>query len=279
MKVLITLGRLPKGLELAYAFAQAGCEVTSPNPSPGICAACRATCGVPCACQHRTTTPRLSRCTLPADRKIGHRSRGARVGRDHARRRPGRRARIRARWCASVLPRPGNVAGPARQVRLYQRRRCSRVAGARECTVWWGRGSGPSRGTAGPQALHRQAAVFVSGQGLRQFEAGTQLKVAADEPPTVLQAYLPGAELSTFGVVRDGVVVANVVYRGCIMSGTVAVCFERLDDYPQQSTIGCAATPPAVATTVSFPSISASTKMARRCRWSATRAPPAVCTF
>ncbi|MEO0972235.1 MAG: ATP-grasp domain-containing protein [Pseudomonadota bacterium] len=72
-----------------------------------------------------------------------------------------------------------------------------------------------------------------AGKGLRHHpregSLGADLKA---EAPRVLQEYLPGAELSTFAIARDGKVVGNVVYRGLIMSGTVAVSFERLTNPP-----------------------------------------------
>lgn len=72
-----------------------------------------------------------------------------------------------------------------------------------------------------------------AGKGLVDHPQGAEpLTQAPDAAPRIYQEYLPGEELSTFGVVRRGELVANVTYRGLIMSGTVAVSFERVSQAP-----------------------------------------------
>jgi ATP-grasp domain len=69
-----------------------------------------------------------------------------------------------------------------------------------------------------------------SGRGVSLHQAGTPLpdgRVAPNEK-TIVQSQLSGEQLSTFAIAHEGRVVINVVYRGTIMSGSVAVAFERV---------------------------------------------------
>ena len=68
-----------------------------------------------------------------------------------------------------------------------------------------------------------------SGRGLSFLAAGSTPPVPAE--PMVVQRRVDGAVLSTFSIARDGQVVASVVYRGTLMAGTVAVAFERVDGH------------------------------------------------
>jgi hypothetical protein len=47
-----------------------------------------------------------------------------------------------------------------------------------------------------------------------------------------VQQRVDGQLLSTFSIARDGELRQTVVYRGAVMQGTVAVCFERVDPAP-----------------------------------------------
>lgn len=65
-----------------------------------------------------------------------------------------------------------------------------------------------------------------SGHGVRKLAAGSRLP--SRRAGQLLQAWLPGPEISTFSVVSDGHVLGTVGYRACITAGSVAVCFESL---------------------------------------------------
>ncbi len=68
-----------------------------------------------------------------------------------------------------------------------------------------------------------------SGRGVRFVARG---EATAAEPGYVVQRRIRGSEYSGFGVCVDGQLRAPVVYRSTISSGSVAVCFERVDDQP-----------------------------------------------
>jgi len=69
-----------------------------------------------------------------------------------------------------------------------------------------------------------------SGRGVRFLAAGEALP-SADEPALV-QEFCAGRLLSTFTLARAGAPRITVTYRGAVMQGTVAVCFERIDTPP-----------------------------------------------
>lgn len=67
-----------------------------------------------------------------------------------------------------------------------------------------------------------------SGIGLRIAEQGTAL--VASGADCVVQERLDGELLSSFSLVHKGREIATVFYRGRVFAGTVAICFERVED-------------------------------------------------
>jgi predicted ATP-grasp superfamily ATP-dependent carboligase len=68
-----------------------------------------------------------------------------------------------------------------------------------------------------------------SGRGVRFHAAGDRV---AARPGVVLQERLDGDHISSFAIARDGLVLASTAYRGTVMDGSVAVCFERVAENP-----------------------------------------------
>jgi hypothetical protein len=67
-----------------------------------------------------------------------------------------------------------------------------------------------------------------SGIGLRLARAG---EAPGDlDARSLVQARVEGDHLSTLSLVHEGREIATVVYRGRVFAGTVAICFERVDD-------------------------------------------------
>jgi predicted ATP-grasp superfamily ATP-dependent carboligase len=58
---------------------------------------------------------------------------------------------------------------------------------------------------------------------------GTALPPADPAVPAVVQARVAGDVYTSFSIAHRGRPLVTVVYRGAVMSGTVAVCFERVD--------------------------------------------------
>ncbi|MEL6966658.1 MAG: hypothetical protein AAGM04_04680 [Pseudomonadota bacterium] len=70
-------------------------------------------------------------------------------------------------------------------------------------------------------------ALTCSGQGLRHLSKGDALPAPSGQPVLVQRA-LPGGHSSTFSIAHEGRVIGTVVYRPTVVSDTVAVAFERL---------------------------------------------------
>lgn len=66
-----------------------------------------------------------------------------------------------------------------------------------------------------------------SGRGFRVVRRGEPLPEPGE--PAIVQAFVRGREIATFAIVRGGRVLVNVVYRAAVRSGTVAVAFERIE--------------------------------------------------
>ena len=71
-----------------------------------------------------------------------------------------------------------------------------------------------------------------SGIGFRRWPRGDALQAAQLPPGTLVQRCVEGNHLSSFSIARSGRILGTVVYRGRVFSGTVAVCFERIDSPP-----------------------------------------------
>jgi predicted ATP-grasp superfamily ATP-dependent carboligase len=215
--VLLTIGRMPKALDLARAFRGAGWRVVVADP-------------------HAWHPARLSRAVArchrvraPADGAADYLADMASVA-----------AQENAELVVTVseetlhavaLEQPGCrvFAMPAARVReVYDKLRFIAVA----------RGAGlavPETALlAGGQATRDvviKPRFGSAGRGLRFVAAGEALPPASKEPMLVQQR-IDGQVLSTCGIAREGRMVANVVYRGEVFSGSVAVAFARVPQHP-----------------------------------------------
>ena len=68
-----------------------------------------------------------------------------------------------------------------------------------------------------------------SGKGVKILPQGTPLDPGATAVPCLIQSFVQGVVHSTFSLAHSGRVLVTAVYRGTIMSGTVAVGFERVE--------------------------------------------------
>ncbi|MEM9529418.1 MAG: hypothetical protein AAGA23_00725 [Pseudomonadota bacterium] len=67
-----------------------------------------------------------------------------------------------------------------------------------------------------------------AGVGLERVAKGEALPEREEPAEWLVQEQIDGTELCTFSVAHEGRVLGTVLYRGTVVSGTVAVCFERL---------------------------------------------------
>jgi hypothetical protein len=71
-----------------------------------------------------------------------------------------------------------------------------------------------------------------SGRGVSLHKRGSPLPVQINthiDERAIVQAQVRGQQFSTFALAHQGLVQTNVVYRGTIMTGTVSVAFERVE--------------------------------------------------
>lgn len=71
-----------------------------------------------------------------------------------------------------------------------------------------------------------------SGAGLRFVDAGAPLREAERSPANIVQARLRGREVSSLSFAREGRVLGTALYEGRVFAGTVATNFSRVDDAP-----------------------------------------------
>ena len=88
-----------------------------------------------------------------------------------------------------------------------------------------------ARGFAASEPFISKPRLSSAGHGVSAHPPGDSLP----EPivRTVIQEQLPGPEISTFTVAHRGMPIGTLAYRGVIMAGTVAVCFEALETVPE----------------------------------------------
>ena len=73
-------------------------------------------------------------------------------------------------------------------------------------------------------------AYTCSGKGLSIHGKSHQLPSSTELPSTVVQRKMPGPLKSTFSIANHGRIIDTVVYKAAMLSGTVAVAFERLEN-------------------------------------------------
>jgi len=69
-----------------------------------------------------------------------------------------------------------------------------------------------------------------SGQDLRMLTPKTLPAESLGNTDAIVQSRIFGREVSTLSLCRNGEVLAHVTYEGNVFAGTVAVCFQRVED-------------------------------------------------
>jgi hypothetical protein len=221
--VLLTLGRLPKALELARALSGAGCRVVIAEPfARHVCRPSRAV-----SCSHVVTAPNDDReqylqdllrvieeervdLVIPVSEEALH------VGRLEGRLPPG--VRLHSAPLATIL-------------RLHDKLGFARDARDLSLDV-------PETFAPGDPGLSSFCAQndFVvkprnscSGIGVSIHRKGTLPDRLALPEGAIVQGFVPGRHVSTFTVAEKGRELFTAAYEGTVFAGTVAVCFRRVD--------------------------------------------------
>jgi predicted ATP-grasp superfamily ATP-dependent carboligase len=222
--ILLTLGRLPKALELARALHAAGCRVLVAEPFErhltGASRSVARSFVVPApAIDQQAYLTALADIVvregvdvvLPVSEEILH------VAALHER-----------------LPSSVRVASMPLSALLSVYDKQAFVLRCHEA----GLAAPETRSLDDPSALELATAAATvvkpryscSGRGVQFLDKGAS--VPSVDEPAIIQSFVRGDLLSTFGFARQGRLQSTVVYRAAVLQGTVAVCFERLDLTP-----------------------------------------------
>ncbi len=221
--VLLTLGRLPKALDLARGFSKAGCRVLVAEPYGWTLAG---------ASRH---VAKEFKVPPPSKGKAAYLAALVdivkREGVDLVV--PVSEETMHVAHLAELLPQGVQLftMPPDDVIALHDKARFIRAALAMGLTA----PESAPLGSAEGEAIARSGAVVVkpvfscSGKGLHILRSGEPLPPADPAGPAVVQRFVEGCEHSTCTIAQDGRVVATMVYRGAVMSGSVAVAFERIE--------------------------------------------------
>jgi len=224
--VLLTLGRLPKGLELARALQQAGARVIVADPfGLHVCRASRAV-----AKSIRVPAPNTDPTGYLDALEAIVRNEGVDIVV------PVSEEALHAASLAGRLPARTSLYGPPQRAlaRLHDKLAFNRAAdliGLPVPETQEGR-TQAALSLAEAQDYIVKPAHGCSGIGVSLRRKGDPLTLADRQPGMLVQARLHGRHVSSFSVTRDGEVLATALYQGRIYSGTVSVSFERVDDCP-----------------------------------------------
>ncbi len=221
--VLITLGRLPKSLDLARGFHELGHKVIIAEPHA------RHLAGASRSVAQSIRTP------APAEGKQAYLEALAQAVRDTGATLvlPVSEETMHVAHLPPLLPHGVRVLTmpPDTLLPLHHK------GGFAEAATRFGLDVPETHALGTPQAeaLARTARVVVkpvhscSGRGVRVLDAGAPLPPPDPAVPHVVQRFVAGEEFSTCSLVHEGRVLATAIYRGVQFGGTVAVAFERVD--------------------------------------------------
>jgi glutathione synthase/RimK-type ligase-like ATP-grasp enzyme len=220
--VMLTLGRLPKALDLARSFAEAGCRVLVAEPfRRHLAGASRA-------------VVQSFRVPPPSEDQAAYLAALARLVEQE-----------RVDWVVPVSEETLHVASLAERLAPHVRvftmpaplvlevHDKGRFA-AKAASLGLDVPETHRLGTPGARALAASADVVVkplhacSGRGVRIIRQGEPLPAPEPDDPAITQRFVAGREHSTCTIAQAGRVVATAVYRGLLMSGSVAIAFERV---------------------------------------------------
>ena len=222
--VLLTLGRLPKGLELARGFSALGCRVLVAEPHAWH--VCRLSRHV--ARSVRTPAPRTHADAYAESlRRFIERENVAHIL-------PVSEESPYVLNAVADTPLAERVFSPPQDLaaRLNDKHQFCQSAAVQGLTVpdTFAADDPACAALAADSATVLKPTHGCSGEGVRFFERGAR-------PPAprghIVQRKISGRHVSSFSIAQGGVVRTSALYEGTLLSGTVAVCFRRVTDTPQ----------------------------------------------
>ncbi|MEM0953828.1 MAG: ATP-grasp domain-containing protein [Pseudomonadota bacterium] len=222
--VLLTLGRLPKALELARCFHEAGCRVVIAEPFRWHLA--RPSRAV--AASHRVTAPNTNREAYLSELLELIRLENVRWVM------PVSEEALHVAQLRGQLPEGVTLLCPSFEVLsgLHDKQGFADYCVQRQLAV-------PETYVEDTEAAHQlmdagdyvaKPAHSCSGIGVEICLHGRRHSLGA--PGMLVQRYVQGDHLSSLSLMHEGRLLGTVVYRGTVFAGTVAVCFERVHHAP-----------------------------------------------
>lgn len=217
--VLITLGRLPKALELCRGFAAIGWRVVVAEPhGRHLCGASRAV-----ARSVKLPSPAADRSTyLDALARLAREEGASLVI-------PVSEEALHVAFLPPICPAARVLVMPA-GIMLRLHHKGSFVQAMQEIGL-----TVPETHPLGSAAAHALAAAgdvvvkpvhSCSGRGVRVIRQGMPLP---PPEPAIVQRFIAGPEFSSCTLAHEGRVLATAIYRGVAFGGSVAIAFERVE--------------------------------------------------
>lgn len=225
--VLLTLGRLPKALELARALKGAGCRVLVADPFRWHLA--RPSNAVDRSIQTPAPATRQADylkalLSIIAEEKVDLVI-------------PVSEEALHVTLLASRLPpQTGLFSNPhAILCKLHDKylfNQMARAAGLPVPDTCLASDPGAARLAASSPSVVKPR-TGCSGEKMQMLTPGILPDGLMNDPEAIVQRRIFGREVSTLSLCHQGKILAHVTYEGEVYSGTVAVCFKRVDDAPE----------------------------------------------
>lgn len=221
--VLITLGRLPKGLDVARSFVAAGWRVVVADPFAWHL--CRVSKAV--SRSYRVAAPLADKDGFLRDlRRIIADEKVSLVV-------PVSEETIYVAELAGTLE-GVRVYAPAPETILPLHDKAKFIALAQSFGLNAPEThmleTGDARRLAARKTVVIKPVFSCSGRGVSVRRRASMDVWPTRPEPTIVQGFVAGSAQSSFSIVHQGRPLVTIVYRGLVMSGTVAVCFERIDN-------------------------------------------------
>ena len=220
--VLLTLGRLPKGLDAARSFARAGWRVIVAEPFAWHLA--RVSRAV--ARSYRVAEPNADGERYLADLA------GIVAGEGVELVVPVSEEAMHAAAVADRLPPGARFYGMAQRdlLAVHDKLGFTRIAAGHGLAVpaTWRADAPEAAALAAKRDYVAKPLFSCSGIGVRLLPRGTPLPDDLPRDRYLVQDWVRGLVCSTFSLAHAGRVQVTAVYRGTVMGGTVAVAFERI---------------------------------------------------
>lgn len=224
--VLLTLGRLPKALELARGFSALGWRVIVADPFAWHL--CRVSNAV--ARSYAVTAPRAGKAAYLRDLLDIVAREGVELIV------PVSEESMHVAALDGMLPDGVRLFAKPQEtlVGLHDKQNFVRLAASYGLPAPLTHALGDPAGAA----LAESGDVVVkpvfscSGSGVSILRRGAALPARQENRAFIVQQFIPGQVFSSFSIAHAGRALATSIYRGTVMQGTVSVAFERVEEQP-----------------------------------------------